>query len=46
MSHFYVEVIIDSGLENLSREKLERDEENDDNDYMNPGQRQEMLDQM
>ncbi|CAJ0754208.1 16029_t:CDS:2, partial [Entrophospora sp. SA101] len=31
--------------ENLSREKLERDEENDDNDYMNPGQRQEMLDQ-
>ncbi|CAJ0645369.1 6375_t:CDS:2 [Entrophospora sp. SA101] len=32
--------------QNLSREKLERDEENDDNDYMNPGQRQEMLDQM
>ncbi|CAJ0628521.1 7181_t:CDS:2 [Entrophospora sp. SA101] len=39
---------VDNGrdLENLSREKLEWDEENDDNDYANSGKRQDMLDQM
>ena len=30
----------------MSKENLERDEENDDNDWLNPGQRREMLDQM
>ncbi|CAG8829503.1 29548_t:CDS:1, partial [Gigaspora margarita] len=39
---------VDEGrpLDNLSREKLEWEEEYDDNDYRNPGQRKEMLDQM
>ncbi|CAG8802588.1 10866_t:CDS:2 [Gigaspora margarita] len=39
---------VDEGrpLDNLSRENLEWEEENDDNDYRNPGKRQEMLDQM
>ncbi|CAG8744280.1 22838_t:CDS:2 [Cetraspora pellucida] len=39
---------VDEGrpLDNLSRENLEREEENDDNDYRNPGEQQEMLDQM
>nr|CAG8472758.1 14234_t:CDS:2 [Entrophospora candida] len=38
---------VDNGRywENLSREKLEKDRENDDN-IINPGQRNEMLDQM
>ncbi|CAG8585467.1 6120_t:CDS:2 [Racocetra fulgida] len=38
---------VDEGrpLDNLSREKLEWEEEYDDNDYRNPGERQEMLDQ-
>ncbi|KAF0537274.1 hypothetical protein F8M41_008441 [Gigaspora margarita] len=30
----------------MSKENLERDEENDDNDWLNAGQRREMLDQM
>ena len=30
----------------MSKENLERDEENNDNDWLNPGQRREMLDQM
>ncbi|CAG8729983.1 7606_t:CDS:1, partial [Ambispora leptoticha] len=29
----------------MSKENLERDRDNDDNDWLNPGQREEMLDQ-
>ncbi|KAF0529906.1 hypothetical protein F8M41_012521 [Gigaspora margarita] len=36
----------DETWKKMSKENLERDEENDDNDWMNPGQRREMLDQM
>ncbi|CAG8856896.1 43584_t:CDS:1, partial [Gigaspora margarita] len=39
---------VDEGrpLDNLLRENLEWEEENDDNDYRNTGEQQEMLDQM
>ncbi|RIB00552.1 hypothetical protein C2G38_2233882 [Gigaspora rosea] len=30
----------------MSKKNLERDRDNDDNDWLNPGQREEMLDQM